>query len=177
MRLPSSAGRSGALGILIMFLLLAGCGVKNSDTSRNRAGTHNSEGQSPVGSNERAKFPIHAVAHLQAVSQKGEVYVDRGPVTGTFNMTMTLTIDDATGIGTFQAAAADGSVMGKIHIVTGAISERHGEQVFVFEGSAEINRGTLAYRGIMARDLEIMGEIRTSSIFKMTLRGSAARTQ
>lgn len=158
--------------VLLVCLLLASCGAEQSGTSRTRAAVSTQAAARDIAN---VNPPIHAVAHLKAISRRGEVFVDRGPVTGTFDMTMTLTIDDATGLGTFEATAADGFLKGTLHISTGSMRERNGEQVFAFAGSGEINGGNGRYRAQRTRDLKITGEIRAGGVFNMTLRSFPAR--
>lgn len=184
-RRPRRLGAGTLLWLVsaLICLFLASCGGEQSGTERDRAVTPSettvrnaAQPKSSPDKTARAKFPVHAVAHLKAISQKGSVYVDRGSVTGTFDMTMTLTIDNGTGLGTFRATGADGSIRGKIHISTGSVQEQNGEQVFVFAGSGNIRGGTRRYRGQNATDLKMNGEIRFGGVFNMTLQGIAERT-
>jgi len=114
---------------------------------------------------------IHEVAHLKAIAHKGTVYVDRGPMIGTFDMTMTLTVDNKARHGTFTAVAPDGSLSGEISVSAGERRVKHGRPVIVFTGSGAIEGGTRAYRGYYAHDLKLTGVIKTGGVLNMTLNG------
>src|SRR5258708_4337064 len=114
MRSPASAERLAkglGLGLLVSAFALVGC---SSDQLRMNSST------------------IREVAHLKVTEQRGTVYVDRGPMTGTIDMTVTLTFDDDKRSGTFNAVASNGSLSGGIVMSSGHLIEEYGHRVFAF---------------------------------------------
>jgi hypothetical protein len=117
---------------------------------------------------------IEETARLKLIDNEDQVYVYRGPITGTFDMTVTLTFYD-TQHGSFKSVAPNGTLSGQVEITSAAQVERHGQTIFTFDATGEIGRGTLAYRGYYARNLEISGSVRNGRIIDMTVKGRLHR--
>jgi hypothetical protein len=118
---------------------------------------------------------IEETAHLELIDKSGDhVYVYRGPLTGTFDMTVTLTFYDAKH-GRFKSVAPDGTLSGEVEITSAAQVERHGQTVVTFDATGDVGRGTLGYRGYYARDLEIAGTVKSARVIDMTVKGRLHR--
>lgn len=118
---------------------------------------------------------IEETAHLKRINNsKGHVNVYRGPITGTFDMTITLTFHGSRR-GSFLFIAPKGTLSGNVEITSAIQVPRHGRTIVIFEATGSIGRGTLAYRGYYSRHLKVSGTVKHGGIIDMTVRGHLHR--